>query len=72
MMIRFEILIYIEYRFTEALKRDRDAVTAPDYETPFKSKKDVIERLLPFHIYQYPEADLDLNRFPEEQKSKDG
>ncbi|KAL1929284.1 hypothetical protein VTP01DRAFT_2343 [Rhizomucor pusillus] len=58
----------IKKRFTEAIKRDRDAATAPDYVTPFKSKKDVIERLLPFHIYQYPEADLEFNRFPEEQR----
>ncbi|KAF9107220.1 hypothetical protein BGX27_008815 [Mortierella sp. AM989] len=31
----------------------------PDYRTPFTSLHDAIERLLPFHIYQYPVQDID-------------
>lgn len=38
------------------------AVTNPDYKTPFKSLEDAINRLLPYHIYHYPKADLDANR----------
>ncbi|KAF9201721.1 hypothetical protein BGZ49_008074 [Haplosporangium sp. Z 27] len=31
----------------------------PDYRTPFSSLHDAIERLLPFHIYQYPAQDIE-------------
>lgn len=31
----------------------------PDWRTPFASLEDAIERLLPFHVYQYPTHDMD-------------
>ncbi|KAI7827394.1 hypothetical protein BC939DRAFT_445080 [Gamsiella multidivaricata] len=31
----------------------------PDYRTPFSSLQDAIERLLPFHVFQYPTQDID-------------
>ena len=30
----------------------------PDWRTPFTSLEDAIERLLPFHVYQYPTRDM--------------
>ncbi|KAG0259653.1 hypothetical protein BG011_002504 [Mortierella polycephala] len=35
------------------------AVTLPDWRTPFSSLQDAIERLLPFHVFQYPAQDLE-------------
>ncbi|KAI8142495.1 hypothetical protein BJV82DRAFT_488302, partial [Fennellomyces sp. T-0311] len=54
----------VKRRIFESMMADREAVLNPDYETPFKSKEDVIKRLLPYHIYQYPKADLDINKIP--------
>lgn len=34
---------------------------------PFSSVEDVINRLLPYHIYQYPEGDLETNISTEEK-----
>ncbi|KAK3820169.1 MAG: hypothetical protein J3Q66DRAFT_167737 [Benniella sp.] len=31
----------------------------PDFRTPFSSLQDAIERLLPFHVFQYPAQDID-------------
>ncbi|KAF8937216.1 hypothetical protein EDD21DRAFT_408562 [Dissophora ornata] len=31
----------------------------PDYRTPFSSLHDAIERLLPFHVFQYPAQDIE-------------
>ncbi|THH07231.1 hypothetical protein EW145_g3528 [Phellinidium pouzarii] len=38
-----------------------DQITAlyPDADTPFEDEVDVIKRLLPYHIYQHPQHDLD-------------
>jgi hypothetical protein len=32
------------------LKRDQQCVTQPDYEIPFTSKRDAVERLMKYHI----------------------
>ena len=47
---------------------DREAVLNPNYETAFKSKEDAIKRLLPYHVYQYPKADLDINKIPQDRQ----
>ncbi|CEG72998.1 hypothetical protein RMATCC62417_08465 [Rhizopus microsporus] len=52
----------IKRRFLDTLSKDHVAVTNPDYKTPFKSLEDAINRLLPYHIYHYPKADLDANK----------
>lgn len=52
----------------DALVSDRRAVVAPDYEKPFSSVEDAINRLLPYHIYQYPKGDLDSNQIPLERQ----
>lgn len=31
---------------------DHEAVTNPDYKTPFADVKDAVKRLLPYHVYQ--------------------
>ena len=59
--------LLIEYdidRIYDSILSDHKAVTEPDYKTPFKSKQDVIDRLLPYHIYQYPKVDMDANKIP--------
>lgn len=43
-------------------------MTLPDYHTPFSSIKDAMDRLLPYHIYQYPKNDLDANKIPLERQ----
>ena len=43
-------------------------MTTPDYKTPFKSLKDAMTRLMPYHIYQYPKHDLDANKIPLERQ----
>ncbi|KAI8377396.1 uncharacterized protein BYT42DRAFT_593729 [Radiomyces spectabilis] len=60
----------IKRRFNESLASDHKAVTQPDYETPFSSLKDAIDRLLPYHIYQYPKGDLNANKIPMELQDK--
>ncbi|KAG2233356.1 hypothetical protein INT48_009104 [Thamnidium elegans] len=58
----------VKKRCLENLLSDQKAVTAPDYETPFTSIKDAMDRLLPYHIYQYPKSDLDANKIPLERQ----
>ncbi|KAI9316796.1 hypothetical protein BX666DRAFT_1946924 [Dichotomocladium elegans] len=54
----------IKRRMFDSIVADHRAVLDPDYETPFKSVEDVINRLLPYHIFQYPKADLEVNKIP--------
>lgn len=42
----------------EELQKAQRAVRYPDTRTPFRSLEDAIERLIPYHIYQYPDEDL--------------
>jgi hypothetical protein len=55
-------------RCIDSLLADHRAVTSPDYHTPFTSIKDAMDRLLPYHIYQYPKGDLDANKIPLERQ----
>lgn len=34
------------------LQRDQQYVVKPDYEVPFSSQKDAVERLMKYHIYR--------------------
>lgn len=49
------------HRFEAATKADQMAVLQPDYKTPFRSLKDAVARLLPYHIFEYPEEDMKGN-----------
>ncbi|GBB84645.1 hypothetical protein RclHR1_11200008 [Rhizophagus clarus] len=51
----------IAQRFEAATKADQMAVLQPDYKTPFRSLKDAVARLLPYHIFEYPEEDMKGN-----------
>ena len=43
-----------------AIREDTKRVTKPDLLRPFESTQDVIERLLPYHVYEYPAEDFEL------------
>ncbi|KAG0345354.1 hypothetical protein BG004_003769 [Podila humilis] len=45
----------------EELRKAQQAVRHPDWKTPFQSLEDAIERLIPYHIYQYPDEDLEAH-----------
>lgn len=62
--------IEVKKRCVEALLKDHEKVSRPDYLTPFRSIEDAMDRLLPYHIYQYPAADLDANKVPLERQGK--
>ncbi|KAL4073974.1 hypothetical protein V8B97DRAFT_1271461 [Scleroderma yunnanense] len=44
--------------FTACLAADHDAIMHPDVDTPFTDAADVVNRLLPYHIFQQPQDDL--------------
>lgn len=44
--------------FTACLRADHDAVMYPNVDTPFSDAVDVVQRLLPYHIFQQPHEDL--------------
>ncbi|CAG8490441.1 776_t:CDS:10 [Ambispora gerdemannii] len=52
----------VQYSFAQSLAEDHRAVLYPDYKTPFSSFGDVLNRLLPYHIYQYADNELDSNK----------
>ena len=37
------------------------AVLQPDYKTPFRSFQDAVARLLPYHVFEYPDEDMKGN-----------
>ncbi|KAF9163041.1 hypothetical protein DFQ26_002984 [Actinomortierella ambigua] len=41
------------------LWRDQEAIGRMDYKRPFSSLEDAVERLLPFHLYQFPWQELE-------------
>ena len=47
-------------RFDQALEKDNKSVWYPN-KTPFTSLDDAIQRLLPYHVYQYKCEDLETN-----------
>lgn len=38
---------------------DHQHILEPDYNTPFRSYEDALDRLLPYHVYQQPSEDAD-------------
>jgi hypothetical protein len=40
------------------LTTDHISVLFPDVETPFQDVEDVVDRLLPYHVFQHPREDL--------------
>ncbi|KAJ2765211.1 hypothetical protein IWQ56_004189, partial [Coemansia nantahalensis] len=58
----------ISRRFRDALAMDRQMVENPDWRTPFDGVRDVIQRLLPYHVYQYHDRDIDAASAREEQR----
>jgi len=45
-------------RVSAKLKEDQDLVLHPDVDSPFVDEIDVINRLLPYHVFQQPKEDL--------------
>lgn len=46
------------YRVAARLTADHISVLFPDVETPFQDVEDVVDRLLPYHVFQHPREDL--------------
>ncbi|CAO3564934.1 unnamed protein product [Mortierella alpina] len=46
---------------TSELEETHKALRRPDWWTPFKSFQDAMERLIPFHVFQYPAEDLEVH-----------
>lgn len=41
-------------RFQQQLTADQNSALKPDTKTPFRSKRDAVQRLLRYHVYQKP------------------
>ncbi|KAG5648489.1 hypothetical protein DXG03_003100 [Asterophora parasitica] len=52
--------IFISTRFASRLASDHALSLYPDVDTPFRNTVDVVERLLPYHVFQQPKEDLDF------------
>ncbi|CAD6933336.1 unnamed protein product [Tilletia caries] len=48
----------IHQRFKSALERSQINALMPNYWAPFTSTRDIIDRLLPYHVFDVPEQDL--------------
>lgn len=53
-------LILWTTRFAARLALDHSAVLYPDVDSPFSDAIDVVNRLLPYHVYKQPKEDLEL------------
>lgn len=49
---------HTQRRFRAQLDQDHERCLRPDIQTPFRDVNDVVERLLPYHVWQVPESDL--------------
>lgn len=45
-------------RVATRLTGDHISVLFPDVDTPFRDAEDVVDRLLPYHVFQHPREDL--------------
>ncbi|KAL1939897.1 hypothetical protein VTO73DRAFT_9597 [Trametes versicolor] len=52
-------MVQTAIRFASRLAEDQRAALAPDTDTPFADQVDVVNRLLPYHVFQQPREDLD-------------
>ncbi|KAI3618899.1 hypothetical protein WG66_000659 [Moniliophthora roreri] len=57
-------------RFASRLAEDHAAVLNPDIDSPFTDVVDVVNRLLPYHIYLNPKEDLETLTLDRKGKSK--
>ncbi|KAF8893806.1 hypothetical protein BD779DRAFT_1609487 [Infundibulicybe gibba] len=55
-----EIIARTSANFLSRLALDHQAVLNPETDTPFYDTVDVVNRLLPYHVYQQPHEDLNL------------
>jgi len=55
-----EIMTQTAERFNSCLAHDQELVSHPDVDSQFVDEEDVINRLLPYHIFQQPKEDLGL------------
>ncbi|KAF8345881.1 hypothetical protein F5887DRAFT_963926 [Amanita rubescens] len=53
-----EIIAQTAARLASHLASDQAAVLKPDIDTPFVDYRDVVNRLLPYHVFQQPQEDL--------------
>jgi len=49
---------HTQRRFRIQLDQDHERCLRPDIQTPFRDACDVVERLLPYHVWQVSESDL--------------
>ena len=47
-------------RIASRLAEDHHAALFPDVDEPFADDVDVVQRLLPYHVYQLPREDLEM------------
>jgi len=43
-------------RFKAALEIEQQLIIKPNYRTPFRDMEDVLDRLMPYHLFTYPEV----------------
>lgn len=61
--------VLIPLRILRSLMRDHEMVTKPNFKDPFQSNEDIVARLLPYHVFSYPDSDLIVD---EEKLKQDG
>ncbi|KAJ2863297.1 hypothetical protein GGH94_003701 [Coemansia aciculifera] len=59
----------VSRRFREALAMDHQLVQTPDWRTPFNGPRDVVQRLLPFHVFQYSDSAIESGIKNEDDKA---
>lgn len=70
-MIRcYVFYIIIISRFASCLALDQISALYPNADTPFEDAADVVNRLLPYHVFQHPSKDLDTIERDNKGKSK--
>ncbi|KAJ2743749.1 hypothetical protein GGI20_003506 [Coemansia sp. BCRC 34301] len=60
----------VSRRFREALAMDHQMVHEPDWRTPFDGPRDAVQRLLPFHVFQYPDSAIESGIKMEEDRAE--
>ncbi|KAJ2206532.1 hypothetical protein IW145_002079 [Coemansia sp. RSA 521] len=60
----------VSRRFRDALAMDHQMVQQPEWQTPFTGPHDIIQRLLPFHVFQYPDSSIDAGIMREELRAE--
>lgn len=54
-----ELQLATRNAFAQLLATDHRAVDSPDVETPFRDAVDVVRRLLPYHVFQHHQEELE-------------